>query len=270
MPAISTQVKKKETPEERAKRRLPFKPPANRSPFLELPAELRAMIFRYALTRRKPITLRPDYFRRPPQVDGQKLVKVTRALRVNKQFHQEAGPAFYSNNVSRFELSIPKEMDPIMVKIAGFREYLTHVEIIDRTGWYYPYEEGFRIDKFYSIFRNLQGCTHLKTLTMPHNSACVFIERHECKTEKAWARSGRLQICNWLETTELLQETEGRKKARPIFRVASPKMCVKCTKANTKSCYHLRSRRCQRDCTLMERHCKELASKSNGLKSSGH
>lgn len=157
--------------------------PAGSFRLLDLPAEIRQMIYEYLLTRENPIKLKRYIGRIVQQSFTHGTVKTDgwdaelrkwksrechlhAIMGVNKEIQQEAAEVLYSTN--RFVFQDPQTLS-LLSKLAGEgTHHLRHIELAA--------SRGDTSGHLAAALNVLKECASLRTLSLPHATICTSVD----------------------------------------------------------------------------------------------
>ena len=132
--------------------------------FLELPPEIRTMIYACITENEGPISIsthkRPNEARRPVLSNYNQPAFALNILRASKQVLKEVAPMMYSNNEFRFNGGL-SDLKVFLDRIGSMRAYVRHIHIG---------KHGYQRTKATPAFHSLKGATDLRTLSFHHTS----------------------------------------------------------------------------------------------------
>ncbi|KAK4553680.1 hypothetical protein LTR86_009178 [Recurvomyces mirabilis] len=221
-------------------------------PFLDLPPELRKMIFDLLLGGESTIsveTYKPPHKPRRPVTQGFMNAKHRRdklkwdstegkwigqkpsdlsILRTNKQMRDEAGAAIYGRH---FDLIDSTGAAIFVDAIGNFRSYLKHISITFGSRMY-----GTRVR---AMFKHLVSSENLKSITIPHDIICS--QHQEIRPRSYDTSQGFARACApYIKKIHKVRTASGAVvQALDLIQLTSVAKCRQCEHDNVDGCQGL-------------------------------
>lgn len=238
--------------------------------FMDLPAELRQMVYEVMLEEDGPIKLsshKPvhqakrvvgESFRLRDSHKDLKWDNTTgkwfgkkpsyhSVLRVNKQVHEEAVPVAYGSN--RFGVADMAVLKIFLNAIGDMCKHVKHLEI---------YDTSYTVTRSNSCFRALRGAVALRSITFQHQALCSKRYGWMMETMTMLPRIAS-DSCTMLRALREAQEDdEGATNVLDIVKV-KPKgeLCHRCEQQQPEAC--TKNYNCATHCNELEGHNTKVA-----------
>lgn len=205
--------------------------PAGSFRLLDLPLEIRHMIYSYLVTREDPIKLKRYQGRLVQQTFAHGTVKsagwdaehkkwnnrdknLLGIGGVNRQIHNEAAEVVYKTN--RFIFEDPQTFS-LLAKLSGARvRHLRNVDIDTPKGG-----TGIHLAAALNVFKN---CTSLRTLRLPHSAICTTASTWNHRTKAIVSVEALVEAC----APMLFALEKSRQKTRFTQSVLDVITCIQC------------------------------------------